>query len=79
MIEASNELGARYSQGKENAAKEEKLIQENIRSFLSPADQFAARMIKASQIANNESKKQNDLFVDSSNVNLIENGGVRAS
>jgi zinc transporter 1/2/3 len=36
-------------------------------------------MIKASQIVNNESKKQNDLFVDSSNVNLLENGGVRAS
>jgi hypothetical protein len=38
MIAVTTEVGARYSQGKTDPAKAEKLIQENLQAYLSKAD-----------------------------------------
>jgi hypothetical protein len=38
MIAVTTEVGARYSQGKADPAKAEKMIQENLQAYLSKAD-----------------------------------------
>ncbi len=52
---------------------EEKMIQESVQAYLSKADQFAVRVsniYKASHVEKGAHEEQQNLFVDSNNVDL---------
>jgi zinc transporter 1/2/3 len=70
---------AENPQNEVKIAKEDQLIQENLKTYLSRADQFATRVsvIFKSRGDGGDAAEQQNLFVDSHNVNLRQSVGPK--